>query len=185
MMHCPRCGQQQISDQTKFCSRCGFQLGLVGELLENGGFLPQLAELHKGKSPLFSRKNGVIFSILWFIFWVMMMPAFFGIAGADEVVAVSAVFGLFSTMMLMIISFAFLKRAPKGYEVIPYQMPQTAAVPSSLQGNASAASLPPQQSQPVSSYMPPEGSWRAPDTGDLVRPGSVIEGTTKLLKKDQ
>jgi hypothetical protein len=31
-MHCPRCGQQQISDQTKFCSRCGFQLGLVSEL---------------------------------------------------------------------------------------------------------------------------------------------------------
>ena len=60
-MHCPRCGQQQISDQTKFCSRCGFQLGLVGELLENGGFLPQLAELHKGKTPLFSRKNGVIY----------------------------------------------------------------------------------------------------------------------------
>ena len=43
-MHCPRCGQQQISDQTKFCSRCGFQLGLVSELLMNGGFLPQLAD---------------------------------------------------------------------------------------------------------------------------------------------
>jgi|SRR5215203_2905643 len=183
-MHCPRCGQQQISDQTKFCSRCGFQLGLVAELLENGGFLPQLAELHKGKSPFFSRKNGVIFSILWFIFWVMMMPAFFGIAGADEVAGVSAVFGVFSTMMLMVISFAFLKRAPKAYELAAHQMP-TAGHPASLHGNASAGALPPQQAQPVSSYMPPEGSWRAPDTGDLVRPGSVTEGTTKLLKKDQ
>ena len=156
-MHCPRCGQQQISDQTKFCSRCGFQLGLVVELLENGGFLPRLAELHKGKNPFFSRKNGVIFSILWFIVWVMMMPAFFGIAGADEVAAVSAVFGTFSTMMLLV----------------------------SLHGNTSVGALPPQQSQPVSSYMPPEGSWRAPDTGDLALPGSVTEGTTKLLKKDQ
>jgi hypothetical protein len=183
-MHCPRCGQQQISDQTKFCSRCGFQLGLVGELLENGGFLPQLAELHKGKSPFFSRKNGVIFSILWFIFWVMMVPAFFGIANAEDAAGVSAVFGLFTTMMLMVISFAFLKRAPKAYERAAHQMP-AAAHPASLHANASVGALPPQQSQPASSYMPPEGSWRAPDTGDLVRPGSVTEGTTKLLKKDQ
>ncbi|MEO8572486.1 MAG: zinc ribbon domain-containing protein [Pyrinomonadaceae bacterium] len=183
-MHCPRCGQQQISDQTKFCSRCGFQLGLVGELLENGGFLPQLAELHKGKSPLFSRKNGVIFSILWFIFWVMMMTSFFALAGAEEVAAVPALFGVFSTMMFLVISVAFLKRAPKAYELAAHQMPGVSSV-GSLHGNTSMGALPPQQSQPASSYMPPEGSWRAPDTGDLARPGSVIEGTTKLLKKEE
>ena len=45
--------------------------------------------------------------------------------------------------------------------------------------------LPPQQTQPAASYMPPEGGWRAPDTGDLQRPASVVEGTTKLLKKDE
>jgi hypothetical protein len=183
-MHCPRCGQQQISDQTKFCSRCGFQLGLVAELLEHGGFLPQLAELHKGKSAFFSRKNGVIFSILWFIFWVMMVPAFFGIAGADEAAGVSAVFGVFSTMMSLIISLAFLKRAPKAYELAPHQM-GAGPMPASLYGNPHMNALPPQQVQPASTYMPPEGSWRAPDTGDLLRPGSVTEGTTKLLKKDE
>ncbi|MEP6703991.1 MAG: zinc ribbon domain-containing protein, partial [Acidobacteriota bacterium] len=184
IMHCPRCGQLQITEQTKFCSRCGFQLGLVGELLQNGGFLPQLADLHKGKSPIFSRKNGVIFSILWFIFWVMLMTSFFGLAGADPLVGISAVFGVFTTMMLLVISFAFLKRAPKAYELGAFQMPDPGP-PASLQGNFSVGALPPQQSQPASTYMPPEGSWRAPDTGDLVRPGSVIEGTTKLLKNDQ
>ncbi|HUR97421.1 MAG TPA: hypothetical protein VMZ26_05060 [Pyrinomonadaceae bacterium] len=183
-MHCPRCGQQQISDQTKFCSRCGFQLGLVAELLENGGFLPQLAELNKPKGSFFSRKNGVIFSILWFIFWVMMMPAFFKIGGEDEVAGVCAVFGVFTTMMFLIISFAFLKRASKVYEPALHQMP-AAGHAAALHGNVAMGALPPQQSQPVSSYMPPEGSWRAPDTGDLARPGSVTEGTTKLLKKDQ
>ena len=183
-MHCPRCGQQQISDQTKFCSRCGFQLGLVSELLNNGGFLPQLAELQNAKTSLFSRRNGVIFSILWFIFWVMMMPAFFGIAGEDEAAGVSAVFGIFTTMMLMVISFAFLKRAPKSYALPSSQIP-VANMPASLYGNTQAGALPPQQAQPASTYMPPEGSWRAPDTGDLVRPGSVTEGTTKLLKKDE
>jgi hypothetical protein len=180
-MHCPRCGQQQISDQTKFCSRCGFQLGIVAELLHNGGFLPQLAELNKGKGTIFTRKNGLIFTALWFIFWVMMMPAFFGIAGEDEAAGVSAVFGVFSTMMSLIISLAFLKRAPKPYELTAQQMP-----PAALYGNPAMGALPPQQSQPASTYMPPEGSWRAPDTGDLARrPGSVTAGTTKLLKKDE
>jgi len=183
MMHCPRCGQQQVSDQTKFCSRCGFQLGLVSELLMNGGFLPQLAELYKGKGTFFSRKNGLIFTALWFIFWVMMMPAFFGIAGEDEAAGVAAVFGVFSTMMLLIISLAILKRAPKSYELAAHQMPANQA---SLYGNSPMGALPPQQSQPASTYLPPEGSWRAPDTGDLTkRPASVTEGTTKLLKKDE
>ena len=182
-MHCPRCGQQQISDQTKFCSRCGFQLGLVAELLENGGFLPQLAELYKGKTTIFSRKNGLIFTALWFIFFVMMMPAFFGIADAEDAAGVSAVFGVFSSIMLLIISLAFLKRAPKSYELAAHQM---APPPAAMYGNPAMGALPPQQTQPVSTYVPPEGSWRAPDTGDLARrPGSVTEGTTKLLKKDE
>ena len=183
-MHCPRCGQLQVSDQTKFCSRCGFQLALVAELLQNGGFLPQLGELYKAKTPWFSRKNGLIFSALWFIFFVMMMPAFFGIAGEDEVAGVSAVFGVFSTMMFLIISLAFLKPAIKTYDLPAHHMAPPVAPPT-LYGNPQMGALPPQQSQPASSYMAPEGSWRAPDTGDLVRPGSVTEGTTRLLKKDE
>ena len=181
-MHCPRCGQQQVSELTKFCSRCGFQLGLVSELLMNGGFLPQLSELSKGKSPIFTRKNGVIFSVVWFIFWVMMMPAFFGIANEDDGAAASAVFGVFTTMIFLIISLAALKKTPKKYE-LPAGAVQP---PSTLYGNPGMQALPPQQSQPASSYMPPEGAWRTPDTGELSkRPGSVTEGTTKLLQKDE
>ncbi len=151
--------------------------------MQNGGFLPQLAELYKGKTTFFTRKNGLIFTALWFIFFVMMLPAFFGIAGEDDAAGVSAVFGVFSTMMFLIVSLAVLKRAPKSYELAPHQMaPQHAP----LYGNPAMGALPPQQTQPATAYVPPEGSWRAPDTGDLAkRPGSVTEGTTKLLKKDQ
>src|SRR5687767_3436013 len=28
-MFCPKCSQQQASDEARFCSRCGFQLGVV------------------------------------------------------------------------------------------------------------------------------------------------------------
>jgi hypothetical protein len=183
-MHCPRCGQEQISEQTKFCSRCGFQLGLVSELLSHGGFLPQLADLTKGKKCIFNRKNGVIFSILWFIFWVMMLPAFIGVSnGPDELAGASAVFGVFTTMMLMIVSFAFLKKAPKTFE-LPVGH-QAVSAPTLYGTTASPAALPPQHSQPASDYAAPVGGWRTPDTGDFARPGSVTDSTTKLLEKDE
>ena len=182
-MHCPRCGQQQVSNDTKFCSRCGFQLGLVAELLNHGGFLPQLAELYKGKGSWFTRKNGVIFSLLWFIFFVMMVPAFFGIADADDAAGVSAVFGLFTTIMLLVVSLAFLKKPTRAFELPGGDI--NAARPAHLYGGVPMQELPPQQTQPAASYMPPEGGWRAPETGDLQRPASVVEGTTKLLKKDE
>ncbi len=182
-MHCPRCGQQQISDQTKFCSRCGFQLGLVGELLQNGGYLPQLAELQKNKGTALTRRNGVIFSVLWLIFWMMMLPAFFGVLGANRVPGVLAAFGFFSFLILLIASLSLLKRPSLAYEANAQQMKPSSVA--SLHPEAPVAALPPERIQPVSAYVPPEGSWKVPDTGDLVRPGSVIESTTKLLKKDE
>src|SRR5215207_8031007 len=36
-MFCPQCGQQQVSDVARFCSRCGFQLAAVSGLLATGG----------------------------------------------------------------------------------------------------------------------------------------------------
>ncbi len=183
-MHCPNCGQQQISDETKFCSRCGMPLGLVSELLAHGGFLPQLAELYKGKRSWLTRKNGIVFSVIWFIFWVMMLPAFIGIAGGEEEVAITAVFGVFTTIIFLIISFALLKKTPKDFTAgLPAAA--TNAVPAGLNEPANRHALPPQQSTPVSSYAPPPGGWRTPETGEMGHPPSVTEPTTKLLKKDK
>ena|SRR5688572_27935341 len=33
-MFCPQCGHQQISNETRFCSRCGFSLSFVIEMLD-------------------------------------------------------------------------------------------------------------------------------------------------------
>lgn len=36
-MFCPRCGQQQVSDEMRYCSRCGLPLGAVARVVEGGG----------------------------------------------------------------------------------------------------------------------------------------------------
>ena len=35
-MYCPKCSQIQTEDGLRFCSRCGFQLGVVRDLLAEG-----------------------------------------------------------------------------------------------------------------------------------------------------
>lgn len=180
-MYCPRCSQEQVSEETKFCSRCGFPLGLVSEVLSHGGFLPQLAELHKSKSRL-TRRNGVLFSVFWFMFFVLILCPFFGIINVDKLAGASAIVGIFGGLMWLIAALVLLKTETKPFAQM-YDSPNADA--RNFSAAANQKNLPPPQTPPAQSYVPPATSWRTPDTGELVQPRSVVEGTTKLLKKDE
>jgi len=178
-MYCPRCGQQQVSEETKFCSRCGFPLGLISEILAHGGFLPQLTELYKSKKWL-TKKNGIVFSIMWMMFFLFIMTPFFGIAGIEALAGMSAIIGIFGGLMWLIASLVFLKSSVLnsfGANELP-----NANVSNLYEANQRVL---PQQTQPAQSYVPPANTWKAPDTGEFARPGSVTEGTTKLLQKEE
>lgn len=181
-MHCPNCGQQQVSNETKFCSRCGFPLSLVSQILAYGGFLPQLAELNKSKT-IFTKKNGVVFGIFWFIFFTMLLPAIMGILNApDEPMGVSAVIGFFGMLMIIIGSLVFFKTSKDPGVINSAQLPSSPPV-QGLPGSQHSA-LPPQQSIPASAYAVPQaGRWR--DTNELQPTPSVTEETTKLLDNQQ
>ena len=177
-MHCPSCGQQQVSNETKFCSRCGMPLVLVSELLVHGGFLPQLAALDNKKKSIFTKKNGVVFGIFWFIFFTMFGTAFFGILNApEELVGILAITGVFGSMMIILASLIFFRSSK-----VPMLYPQQFQAPSPGLYGVNQTALPPQQSIPASAYTTPRaGTWR--DTNDL-EPTSVTENTTKLLERD-
>lgn len=189
-MHCPRCGQQQVSEDTRFCSRCGFPLGLISEILAHGGVLPQLADLHKKKKKFWTRKNGLKIALLWFLVLTLLITPLAGIAGADEGAGVFAVLGVMGGLLMMVISFMFLEKEPKFSRQIevPYQAIESPYQTANYFGGNAAGqnALPPQQSQPVQDFVPPAaGGWKAPNTGELAKPHSVTEGTTKLLQKDE
>jgi len=181
-MHCPNCGQQQVSNETKFCSRCGMPLGIVSEVIANGGFLPQLAQLEQMnyKKPFFSKKNGVLFGAFWFIFLTMFATAFFGILDApEELIGIIAVTGVFGAMMIIIGSLVAL---PSSKPPVFFSGNMTRP-PDQLQYGAGQGALPPAQSVPVGMYSAPAtGSWR--DTNDL-QPASVTENTTRLLDEQE
>lgn len=174
-MHCPSCGQQQVSNETKFCSRCGLPLSVVAEVLSYGGFLPQLAELNK-KTTIFTRRNGIAFSLLWCLFFLLIMTPLWGIMNVEELAGASAIIGIFGGLMFLISSLIFLKKP-----FVSYAQPIQA--PSHLYGQPQQSALPPQQSIPAQQYGAPQaGNWR--DTNDL-QPTSVTESTTRLLNDEE
>lgn len=182
-MFCPRCSQEQVSMQTRFCSRCGFPLTVVSEILANGGSLPQLAAIQEKKKTL-TRSTGLKFSLIWFLVLTFLITPLLAIAGGDEIVAVAAVLGFMGGLSMMLFSLLFLKNEPNyalNNALNPNQMPQA----NFFRENAERTALPPQQTVPSSTFVPPMNSWKAPDTGDLAQPGSITEGTTKLLNKDE
>lgn len=178
-MHCPRCGQQQVSDEIKFCSRCGFSLGLVSDIVAHGGFLPQLDDLKQDKSWL-TRKNGVAFALLWLIFFLPLCTIIIGGIFDNEILGgITAAIGVFGSLMILIASLIWLKPAPKPYsQFAPNQIPN--ANPQNLYG-AKQTALP----EATQQFVPPPGAWKAPNTGELVSPGSVTDPTTKLLQRDE
>lgn len=181
-MYCPRCSQQQVSEETKFCSRCGFPLNLVSELLSHGGFLPQLAELYKDKKKL-TRRNGLIFSLFWFLIFVLVLTPLAGISDAPgNTAGVLALIGTMGALISMLASLLILKKESKPFEMTSRELPLSHV--QNLHGTPPNA-LPPQQAQTAQSYVPPPAAWQAPNTGDFARrPSSVTEGTTKLLEKE-
>lgn len=153
-------------------------LTVVAEVVAHGGTLPQLEQLGT-KKRVFSKKNGVVIGVFWFIFFTMFCTAFFGILNApDELIGILAITGVFGSMMIILGSLIFLQSSKNK---VPFTMP-TPAPPQGLYGNPQhQGGLPPQRSQPVDQYRPP-GSWR--DTKDL-EPTSVTESTTRLLNDDE
>ncbi len=180
-MYCPSCSQLQTSEETKFCSRCGFPLGLVSEILMHGGFLPQLADLYKSKK-FFTRRNGLIFSLFWFLIFVGVLAPLVGItSGEGELIFIVALFGIVSSLIMVIASFLILKKEPVNLES-PNQVLLNTGIHNTYENRQTA--LPPTQSQPAQSYAPPANSWKAPNTGEFAEPRSVTENTTKLLRKE-
>src|SRR6266446_2927026 len=147
-MHCPSCGQRQVSNETKFCSRCGMPLGIVSDLLAHGGYLPQLTELNKKKASIYTRKNGLAFSLIWFLFFLLIMTPLLGMLRAGPLAGMTAILGIFGGLILMISSFIFLKPERK----LPVWLSNEQ---SHLYSQPQQGALPPRQTMPASSYVAP------------------------------
>lgn len=182
-MHCPQCGQQQLSGELRFCSRCGFPLGGVSELLASGGQLTtnDAAPGTRKRSP---RYEGIRQGVMLFFLGAVIVPML-GILNAfqhapnilDLLVPLAAVLFFVGGFVRILYAAIFEEGAPPVYAqppAMPYAPPVQPQPPGI--GGVRGTALPPAQSIPV----PP--TWRQRhNTAEIVHQPSVTENTTRLL----
>ena len=179
-MFCPQCGQQQVTASLRFCSRCGFPLEAVLQILATGGSLPSFpGESRKEPSP---RRKGVKQGAMLLLLGVIVVPLL-GVLSSynagnlfDILAAMSAVFFFVGGLVRILFAALFEEGAPRYRPMTPsYAPPPT---PAQFQATPRVSALPPPQVSP-----PP--AWRArPNTAEIAQPPSITEGTTRLLDKD-
>src|SRR5687767_6450278 len=157
-MHCPKCGQQQMSDETRFCSKCGFLLSGVAEIVANEGIVAKQKTGLTG-SPSSQRRRGALQGIFIFLLSFLVVPlvAILSLALNIEPYAVVITGLLLGVGGLLRIAYALMFESP---------MPDAKtldleyAVANRLIAEKDRASLPAAEFTPASTYASPAGAWR-------------------------
>jgi hypothetical protein len=177
-MHCPQCGQQQVSGSVRFCSRCGFPLDGVIQLLGTGGMLPvyrspdepvQISPRRKGV-----KQGGILFLSGAVIVPILGVFASFSNAAFPQILTMlAAIICFLGGPLRMLYAGLFEEGAPHR---IPTYGPPPVAAPQFGPPRQNHALPPPPARSP--------SGWRRPTTAELANPPSVTENTTRLLDKE-
>lgn len=166
-MYCPKCSQEQASEEMRFCSRCGFALTIVSQLIQNGGALPGFETHEQGQ--LSPRQKGVRKAAILMIISVVLLP----------LVALMAEFkGDFGVLFVPVLLVFILGLARLLYALLLEQktsLPENSFMP--------AVKLAPQLA-PENRPTIPITNWRQPaNTSEMTQPSTITERTTTLLKE--
>jgi len=177
-MYCPQCGQQQVSDATRYCSRCGFLLEGVTAVLASGGQVP-VGALQSGSREQSPRSKGIRQGAMLMLSTILLVPLMAIITVNFDIkpeffVPLTAVF-CFVGGLLRILYAAIMEDAYPSTEVNNVAAYPASGVPQV--GQARNAALPPASINQVP-------GWRRPNTAELYQPPSITENTTRLLNKD-
>ncbi len=179
-MYCPRCSQQQLSEDVSFCTRCGFQLGPVKELLASGGTGQQMVSQTVAQvvppTGRWSRRRRVRLGAKLMFFSAVLFPMFLALA-----VAVDEPGPLVPPLMLFLAGLAWALYA---WIFVEETIPAAPNTTTTFPGVTTARGVQsPSSPQSLSPGGFAELPVRHPNTAEIVQPPSVTERTTNLLKK--
>lgn len=180
-MFCPQCGQQQVSDAARFCSRCGFQLAAVSGLLATGGRGAAVTEptFEAVPAPPSPKRKGAQQGGKAMLAGAFLIPALAimsELIGTPEELALIGVIAFIGGLFRLLYALIFEDGPYRQHlQRQPAYTPQPQFAPPPREVSA----LPPPQSQPARAYAPPR-----PDTSELAYRPSVTEGTTRLLERE-
>lgn len=177
-MFCPVCSQQQVSNDTRFCSRCGFLLTGVSHLIASGGAPQGLMRTTPVK--MSERKRGVKQGAVLFFSGMMIVPLLMIIAvvthAGPVVPMIAAILTFLGGFLRMI--YALLFESGNVEAVDESIIPAFVGKMKSSERKELPADI---TASP--NYDPPIVNWR--DTNDLMAPPSITDQTTRSLYKDK
>jgi hypothetical protein len=186
-MFCPQCGQRQVANEVRFCSSCGFSLGVVSEVLAHRGQLPVYAPA-QGPRQLAPRQRGIRQGAMLMLSTMLIVPlvAFISIfitGGPKFFVPSAAVICLVGGFLRIIYALLLEEGVPPQTHAPAHAAQHYAppAMPPNYLGTPErGAALPPPQSAHAHAPRPPRF-----DTGELAAPprASVTDHTTRLLER--
>ena len=174
-MYCPRCGQQQVSDEMKFCSRCGLPLSGLGEWVAGGG-VPATYAAAKKVSARSPRRKGIrlgakvmfLSGVLFLVFLAISLA----VGEAGPLILPAVIF--FVGLTIMVYSRLFREDIPS-FESDSAQTSRLVAV-------SEASALPPASNIPI--HNAEDFARPRVRTNELAQRPSVTEHTTKLLDQE-
>jgi hypothetical protein len=179
-MYCPQCGQQQVSDVTRYCSRCGFLLEGVAVVLASGGQIPT-RYVQPGSGKLSPRSKGIRQGAMLMLSTLLLVPLVAIITvnflePLEFLIPITAIF-CFVGGLLRILYAVLMEEdvpSPDVNHVAGYA--PTGNPP--LGASARNVALPPASANPAPSWRP------RPNTAEIYQPPSITENTTRLLDKE-
>jgi hypothetical protein len=174
LMYCPQCGQQQIAESSRFCSRCGLLVSGLAEWLAHGGVVPAMPPQEPTRRPMTPKRKGIRRGALFMFISGVLLPIFFALSVLNDspgplIVPITVFFAGLSVMLYSLIF---------GEEFLP--PPSQPPEPTRLAGMFRSNALPPPSHNPAQSVMD-----HRVRTSELAQPPSVTENTTRLLDQDE
>ncbi len=168
-MYCPRCGQQVI-ENTRFCSRCGFRMEAVQELITTE-HLYVARQLEEKVKPTSERRTGIRRGAKVVFASLAVLPLLIGASIAIDTPGPLVIF--FTTFMAGILLMLY-------YRIFGDDTP---IMPKSIQPSSQyLLPVPSQHYLPNDAYISGMATPRR-NTADMIQPPSVTEPTTNLLKE--
>jgi hypothetical protein len=168
-MYCPICSQQQVSEEMRFCSRCGFPLEGLKELVAAGGVLakPDIDSL--------TNKHSKLLCALRQSVW-LMAAAFLGLLVVGALAALEDELAVLVLLPIICFLFAFIRLIYITVKESKRRKREAEAATLPQQNATRTTQLPPQRVAPIENF-----TAHPTQTAEMIRPPSVTENTTRLL----
>lgn len=180
-MFCPKCSQEQFSQTTRFCSRCGFLLTGITAVVENDGIIPN-ASIEENKKLITPRKKGLRQGLFMLLLTILLSPILMILGKELHIRPALFILSMFILLTLGIVRMLYAKMFEPD-EPEPGNALNNSGFQNSqniLQESKNIAALPGNYT-PVSDFIPrAQGSWRTTDDLAFSIAGDV---TTKQLRK--